>query len=119
MKTEFVDYVLHSPKFDKIYVGYTSDLIDRYYSHNLLATKGFTVSFRPWRVVYVEFFELKTDAMKREKALKSSRGRDFIRTKVIPELDGLDLQLTFPRYIERSSVNVWQNVFVLTQHYFR
>ncbi len=47
----FVTYVLFSPAFNKIYVGYTSDLIDRYNSHNFLSTKGFTKNFRPWIVV--------------------------------------------------------------------
>lgn len=50
----FVTYTLYSPAFDKIYIGYTSDLIDRYYSQNFLFTKGFTKNFRPWIVVYVE-----------------------------------------------------------------
>lgn len=42
----FVTYALFSPAFNKIYVGYTSDLIDRYNSHNFLSTKGFTKNFR-------------------------------------------------------------------------
>ena len=78
----FVTYVLHSTIHDKIYIGYTSDLIDRFHSHNQFATKGYTIKFRPWQVIYVEFFESKQEAMKREKELKSSRGRDFIRTKI-------------------------------------
>jgi len=78
----FVTYVLYSTNYDKIYIGYTSDLIDRFHSHNQLATKGYTIKFRPRKVIHVEFFELKRDAMKREKELKSSRGRDFIRTKI-------------------------------------
>ena len=78
----FVTYVLYSKQFDKIYVGYTSDLINRFHSHNLYATKGYTVSFRPWEVLLVEFYDTKTEAMRREKALKSSRGRAFIRDQV-------------------------------------
>ncbi|ASS50852.1 MAG: endonuclease [Candidatus Fluviicola riflensis] len=67
----FVTYVLYSITHDKIYVGYTSDLIDRFHSHNELATKGFTIKFRPWTVEYVEFFDSKVEAMRREKELKS------------------------------------------------
>ncbi len=78
----FVTYVLYSKQFDKIYVGYTSDLINRFHSHNLYATKGYTVSFRPWEVLLVEFYDTKSEAMRREKALKSSRGRAFIRDQV-------------------------------------
>ena len=76
---EFVVYVLHSLPSDKIYVGMTSDLLNRMKSHNEFGTKGFTIKYRPWRVVYIEFFELKGAALKREKQLKSYQGRLFIR----------------------------------------
>ncbi len=78
----FVTYVLYSCKFQKIYIGFTSGLIARFHSHNYLATKGFTVKFRPWTVILVEFFDHKIDAMNREKELKSSRGREFIRKQI-------------------------------------
>ena len=54
----FVVYVLYSRKFDKIYIGYTSDLISRFQSHNHLG-KGWTKKFRPWTVEYLEFFDSK------------------------------------------------------------
>jgi putative endonuclease len=75
----FVTYVLYSEKFDKIYIGYTSDLINRFHSHNSLAKKGYTIKFRPWEVLYLEFSDSKSDAMNREKQLKTSRGRAFIK----------------------------------------
>ena len=74
----FKVYVLYSSKFNKIYIGFTSDLEKRLQSHNHLATKGWTLKFRPWRLVYKEAYELKSEAMKREKQLKSAQGRDFI-----------------------------------------
>lgn len=80
-------YVLHSPKYDKIYVGYTSDLESGLISHNEKATKGWTVRYRPWVLVYLETFDTKAEAMQREKQLKSSRGRAFIRER-IRELKG-------------------------------
>ena len=83
----YVTYALYSKKFNKIYIGYTADLIDRYYSHNIHSTKGYTKNSIPWIVVYVEFHELKSTAMQRENQLKSSRGRDFIRKQV--EIVGL------------------------------
>ena len=79
----FTVYVLDSQKFNKIYVGYTSDLSERFKSHNELATKGWTVSFRPWTIIYTEVYGNKPDAMKREKELKSSRGRNFIRKEIL------------------------------------
>ncbi len=72
-------YVLYSKKYDKIYIGYTSDLIKRFHSHNELGTKSYTVKYRPWEVVYTEVFTDKANAMKRENELKSYQGRSFIR----------------------------------------
>ena len=74
----FTVYVLYSATYNKIYVGYTSDLEARLNSHNFLATKGYTIKYRPWEVIHTEAFELKEEALKREKELKSSRGRAFI-----------------------------------------
>jgi len=71
----FVTYVLYSSKYEKIYIGYTSDLISRFYSHNDLSPKGFTKYFRPWIVVLVIFHDTKSEAMLHEKQLKTSRGR--------------------------------------------
>jgi putative endonuclease len=73
----FTVYVLYSDKFDKIYIGYTSDLTSRLLSHNELGTKGYTMKYRPWKVIYTEIHEEKSEAMKREKQLKTARGRDF------------------------------------------
>ena len=74
----FTVYVLYSKVYNKIYVGYTSDLEKRLLSHNELATKGWTIKFRPWILLHKELFELKSDAMKREKQLKTAAGRDWI-----------------------------------------
>ncbi|MEA2076956.1 MAG: GIY-YIG nuclease family protein [Candidatus Marinimicrobia bacterium] len=76
-------YALYSKKYDKIYIGYTSDLIKRFHSHNELGIKGYTVRYRPWEVVYIEIYYSKREAIKREIELKSSRGRRFIRDQLI------------------------------------
>jgi putative endonuclease len=76
---EFVVYILYSEKFGKNYTGFTSNLIARFNSHNLLETKGHTLKFRPWKVIHVEFFDSKAEALKREKYLKTGIGRDFIQ----------------------------------------
>jgi putative endonuclease len=75
----FTVYVLYSSIHDKIYIGYTSNLIQRIWNHNFGKDKSFTKNFRPWVVIYCEYFEIKSEAMKREKELKSSQGRKFIR----------------------------------------
>ncbi len=75
---EFLVYILYSEKFDKTYVGFTSSLIERFKSHNELAKTGYTIRYRPWKVVYIEVFDSKTIALQREKWLKSGHGRNFI-----------------------------------------
>ncbi|WP_264550763.1 GIY-YIG nuclease family protein [Flavobacterium sp. N2038] len=79
---EFVVYILYSKRFKKTYTGFTSNLIERFKSHNFLETKGYTPKFRPWIVIHVEFFNSKTEAMKREKYLKTGIGREFIKNFV-------------------------------------
>jgi putative endonuclease len=79
MKEEFVVYVLYSKEHKKSYVGFTSDLISRFKSHNELSTKGYTVRFRPWEVIYLEFYTEKKAAMLRESFFKTGVGREFIR----------------------------------------
>jgi putative endonuclease len=75
----FYVYVLYSAGHNKIYVGYTADLDARLESHNLVAKKGYTTRFRPWVLIHSESFESKTLALKREKQLKSAKGRAYIR----------------------------------------
>ena len=79
----FTVYVLFSPNFNKIYIGYTSNLLQRLLSHNELAKKGWTIRFRPWTVIHTEEFATKTEAMNREKQLKSAKGREFIWKEII------------------------------------
>ena len=79
----FTVYILHSVQSNKIYIGFTSNLEQRLISHNELSNKGWTIRFRPWKLIHSEVFETKSDAMKREKELKSSRGRNWIRENLI------------------------------------
>ncbi len=79
-------YVLYSENYDKIYIGMTSNLEQRLLSHNELSKKGWTIKFRPWKMVYKESFQTKQEALKREKELKSFRGREFIRNQIIGKI---------------------------------
>jgi len=81
----YYTYVLHSVSFGKIYVGQTSNLEQRLNTHNSLENNGWTSRFRPWTLVHVEEFEVRSLAMKREKELKTARGRKFIWEMITPE----------------------------------
>jgi len=77
-------YVLYSKSHNKIYIGVTANLEKRLFAHNNLP-KGWTKSFRPWIIVHSEAFDTKSEALKREKQLKSHQGREFIRNNFIPK----------------------------------
>ena len=44
---EFVVYILYSEKLEKNYTDFTSNLIERLKSYNLLGTKWYILKFRP------------------------------------------------------------------------
>jgi putative endonuclease len=74
----FTVYALYSKTYDKIYIGFSSNLEERLKSHNFLAHKGWTIKFRPWELVFTLELETKAEAMLKEKQLKSAKGREFI-----------------------------------------
>ncbi len=56
----------------RTYVGWTNDIAKRVKAHN--AGKGArSTRGRTWRLLYVEFFDTRTEAMRREFFLKRSR----------------------------------------------
>ncbi len=63
-------YILYSKAFDRLYIGVTENLPQRLLSHNELATKGYTIRYRPWILIHTEEFENKSEALVREKQLK-------------------------------------------------
>jgi putative endonuclease len=81
----YIVYGLYSPGYNKIYIGFSSDLDSRLFFHNNSTNKGYTSRFRPWIIIYKEEAPDKTTAMKREKQLKSARGRLFIKTFIPAE----------------------------------
>ncbi|MFZ2804176.1 MAG: GIY-YIG nuclease family protein [Patescibacteria group bacterium] len=74
----FWTYVLQNPQ-GKLYIGQTSDLDKRLAAHNQGNT-GYTTNIGgPWNLVYKELYQTRSEAMKREKELKTGKGRDFIK----------------------------------------
>lgn len=65
----FYVYVLQSTINKDIYVGYSTDLKERFKLHNLGKVKS-TKSYKPWKLIYYESYKGKFDATKREKQLK-------------------------------------------------
>lgn len=69
-------YILQSKKDESFYIGYSADPIKRLDKHNT-AKKGYTASKKPWKIVYTEGFDTKTEAIKREKFLKRQKNTAF------------------------------------------
>ncbi|HEY8904236.1 MAG TPA: GIY-YIG nuclease family protein [Chthoniobacterales bacterium] len=70
-------YVLRSEKTGRRYIGCTQDVAIRLKKHNSGATPS-TRTGRPWRVIHTEEFALKSDALSRERFLKSGQGREYL-----------------------------------------
>ena len=75
-------YVLYSFRFDRIYIGHTNNLRLRLERHNSGKVKS-TKAYIPWELVHYEKFATRLEAMKREKELKSHKGRDYIRKNLL------------------------------------
>ncbi len=77
-------YVLRNPQ-GAIYIGQTSDLPRRLHQHNNPDFRG-TLHTKwhpgPWELVHEEQQPTRGEAMRRERELKSARGREWIRQKL-------------------------------------
>jgi putative endonuclease len=71
-------YVLKSRKDGNLYIGQTSNLDRRLQYHNSGRVKS-TKRRIPFKLIYVEEFTNRKEAMKREKLLKDIESRDFKR----------------------------------------
>ena len=77
-------YALFNKKHKKIYIGQTENLEERL---NLHKNKSFKNSYTAkldgnWELIYNEEASTRKDAIKREKQLKSYRGREFIKNLI-------------------------------------
>ncbi len=78
MKFYYV-YILQSCKKDFAYVGYSENLKARFQTHNSRKVNS-TKPYAPLDLIHYEAYRSMKDAKRREKYLKTSRGRTTIRT---------------------------------------
>jgi putative endonuclease len=77
----FFVYVLQNPE-RKTYVGQTADLERRVNQHNDPTCRLTLYTKRhpgPWQLLHFEEFSSRSAAMRRERELKSGKGREWIR----------------------------------------
>lgn len=70
-------YVLKSQSTAKRYVGQTANLAKRLAEHNNGLSK-YTKGRGPWRLIHQEHYKTRSEAMVREKFLKSGKGRELL-----------------------------------------
>lgn len=79
-------YGIYNPVHKKIYIGQTEDLGKRLLEHNDRNNPRHTYTNQfsgNWVLIYREDVNTRSDALKREKQLKSYRGREQVK-KYIP-----------------------------------
>ncbi len=77
----FYAYVLFSESHHRYYKGHCENLEIRLKEHNAGKTKS-NKAFRPWKLIYYEKFDTRSEAVKREKYFKSAAGRKFLKKKI-------------------------------------
>jgi predicted GIY-YIG superfamily endonuclease len=70
-------YILKSNKDNIRYIGSGQDAQKRLHRHNR-GDYRFTKGHRPWSLIYLENFKTHSEAMAREKFLKSGQGRKWL-----------------------------------------
>lgn len=78
---KFYVYILESIIENSYYIGQTSNIEKRIISHNKGYTRS-TKSKRPWKIIYTEECNSRSEAMKLEKKLKSWKKRDAIKVYI-------------------------------------
>ena len=75
-------YVLRSGKTGRFYTGSCEDLDKRLAQHNVGQSKA-TRHGTPWQLVYHEDLATRAEAVQRERYLKTGRGRDEVRARLV------------------------------------
>jgi putative endonuclease len=90
-------YILYSRRLDHYYVGQTSDIEIRLARHNSGLVR-WTSQGVPWKMVYTESYATRSEAVERERFIKSRKSRVFIE-KLIRGTDLLNGR------VPRSGIN--------------
>ena len=64
-------YIMTNPYKEVLYIGVTNNLYRRVLEHRNKTVEGFTNKYNCTIIVYYEFYEKITDAIRREKQLKN------------------------------------------------
>ena len=74
---KYTVYILEN-QHSALYIGQTSNVYYRIKAHN--ENKVFSTKNRgPWKLIYTEEFETRSESMRREKFLKKQKGGDVLK----------------------------------------
>ena len=74
----FFVYVLRSLRNRKRYVGYTGKNVEERLKEHNSGSNKYTSRNTPFQILYSETYLTKIEAIKRERFLKSGKGREFL-----------------------------------------
>jgi putative endonuclease len=75
-------YILQNQR-GQLYKGYTSNLYQRFTYHEA-GLSHWTSTRGPWSIVYLEICSNKSEALSRERFLKSGKGRSILKDFLYP-----------------------------------
>jgi len=85
-------YVLRPAADGGFYIGYSANLRKRFSQH--VRGSSFATSYRgPWKLIYYEAYIEQSDALGRERYLKSGAGRQFLRAQLSHYLQKVPIKL--------------------------
>lgn len=73
----FIVYIIYSPKLDRYYIGYTTDMTKRINEHNS-GVSTFTAKATDWILKWSRGFGSRELAMKEERIIKAKKSRKYI-----------------------------------------
>ncbi len=74
------------------YIGFSEDLRKRVRSHNANENQA-TKNRGPWKLIFYEAYLNKYDALRREKYLKSTKGRTTLKTMLQEYFKGREINI--------------------------
>lgn len=74
VKIMYFVYILYSSNIDKYYIGQTENIERRLAEHNSKRNLGAS----DWQIKYVESYENRSDAVKRETEIKAKKRRTYL-----------------------------------------
>ncbi len=95
MGKQYYVYILASNKNGTLYIGTTSDLVERIYKHKHKQLPGFTSKYQVNKLVYFEIVDNPESAITREKQLKKWHRQWKIRLIEQDNPDWRDLSKDF------------------------